>query len=78
MSKVLTGKEARDTLSMILDRAQSPDADTLYGPPFVAGHYIDNGTTCVAFDNTDGNCWVEEFRSQYKAMRWIQGETDAD
>lgn len=34
--------------------------------------YFKDGTTWVAFDNSTGEFWIEEFKSKKKAKRWIK------
>ena len=31
---------------------------------------IENGKVC-AIDNTDGNCWVEDFNTLEEAVKWL-------
>lgn len=37
------------------------------------GYWKEDGTW-VAFDNTTGDCWVEEFKTEAKARRWCDYE----
>jgi hypothetical protein len=45
--------------------------------PKTKGYYPDKDRW-VAFDNTTGNCWVEEFESEELALSWLNGELDID
>ena len=35
------------------------------------GYFLD-GKICVAFDNTNCNCWVEEFETEEMAICWLE------
>jgi hypothetical protein len=39
------------------------------------GYYLDKNKW-VAFDNSTGDCWVEEFESEELALSWLKGELD--
>ena len=56
------GKTARDLLQKNLD-------DRNYNK--CRGYFIDDNTW-VAFDNTSGNCWVEEFKNEETAICWLE------
>jgi hypothetical protein len=34
------------------------------------------GDKYVAIDDTSGDCWVEEFDTKLKAIRWLEGKED--
>ena len=67
---MLTGDKAKKVLDLILIDRQHRDIK--YGEPYVAGYYkagySKGGTVIVAFDNTSGNCWVEEFTTEQEAI----------
>lgn len=37
-----------------------------------------DGDKYIAIDNTNGDCWVEEFNSLYAANLWLSGDMDAE
>lgn len=40
-----------------------------------AGYWYDaEDEVWVAFDNEDGHCWVEEFRTEEAAKAWAEGK----
>jgi len=60
--KLLTGVEAEKTSQTILNNLISKEP-LKYGEPFVAG-YFKEGDIWVAFDNTDGNMWVDDYETE--------------
>ena len=78
MAKLLVGKEAETVLTMILKgkiAAVSSGKDNYgtgrYPAPYVSGYYKgDNQSLFTAFDNSDGNCWVEDFKIEAEAKQF--------
>lgn len=68
MKDLLKGKEAEETCRKILDQWY---IDGTYNLFLGIKGWFKDGETYVAFDNTDGECWIEEFGSQMSAERWL-------
>jgi hypothetical protein len=69
VKKVLTGEKAKSTVSSILNRASDYGGD--YPGPRVSGYYRE-GKGWTAFDNTTGNCWVEDFKTEKSAREFAR------
>lgn len=67
---MLTGSDAQHVLIEILDNYK--DGDQAYNTHVGStGYYKNELGGFTAFDNTDGNCWTEDFRSVKAAINWI-------
>ncbi len=65
---LLSGQDAKDVLKSILhNKRQNTDK---YPEPFEAGCFQE-GDMWVGFDNTTGDCWVEEFKTRAETRCWI-------
>ena len=64
--KILTGDQASEQFSKIMN---SPNKQWRY---FLSiGVFYDGvAEKYIAFDNSDGCCWTEEFDSKQQAMKW--------
>ena len=40
--------------------------------------YYKSKRTFVAMDNTTGDCWIEEFSTEQKALDWLNRRKDGD
>lgn len=70
-------------ISIICERKDAVMKETKeYGEQYVAdwtmgkglplkGFYFEDGNVFVAVDNTDGNCWVEEFENEQDAIHYV-------
>ena len=76
------GTEAETILGKILESQQDlwlpqyNEPDVCYPLHIGAtGYYQDSKTNrWVAFDNTTGDCWIEEFDTSRKASMWCDGK----
>jgi len=69
LPEVLTGKEAKRTLGRLLtvdDGRLIPS----YPKPYISGYYWDIDLW-VAFDNSQGRCWIEQFETEDEAKDWL-------
>lgn len=77
--EALKNAVAEQTLTKILDdkdKAVNEGTDTYdsgkYPKPYATGYFKDmtksGETMFVAFDNSDGNCWVEDFVQETDAI----------
>ena len=80
---ILVGEEASKMLHDILIRQQSQGEGFYY--PFgigQTGYYRDVNSNeevvYTAFDNTSGDCWVEDFKTIEGAIDYCKGELDTD
>ena len=71
--EVLQGKEAEKVLTKILDDREKETNNGVvsekYPEPFVSGYYQED-KRWVAFDNTSGDCWVEDYPSEKSAAKY--------
>ena len=68
------GDFARTVCNYILKHYD--DAKEMYTEFFgTTGVFQENGKW-VAYDNTTGDCWVEEFKTKREAERWVDGLFD--
>lgn len=65
---MITGKKAEITVSKILDSW----CGSSYSEPHIAGYFRNQHNGYTAFDNTTGNCWMEDFRTQAEAIAWCE------
>lgn len=71
--KIYKDETAEKVCKMIL----ATECDGVYDTPIEgfdhlsAGYWHENGKV-IAYDNTDGCCWVEEFSTTGQALRWIK------
>lgn len=68
---IYTGEDARTACERILENIDYSMAITGYDSAS-AGYWEENGKW-VAYDNTDGECWMEEFATEAEAKGWIDG-----
>ena len=69
--KFLVGVEAQELCNHILkNESISSDRFNIIPNKLNLGFWEENGNV-VAFDNTDGNCWVEEFDNLESALNWL-------
>ncbi len=65
-----TGDKAKKILAEILANEKDGLYPLHYGD---TGYYGEaNDQYFVAFDNTTGDCWVEEFATEKRAIYWIK------
>lgn len=67
----LTGDAARTVLNELETAADAKKAKRVKG-------YIDNVGTWLAFDNTTGDFWTEEFYNEAQCVRYMTGESAED
>ena len=75
MDKIILGKEASAELVKILDSK----VGEVYTGAKVKGLYETEGARgqlFVAYDNSNGYCWTEEFADYGTAMLWLLGKVD--
>ena len=63
-SRKLTDQEAIDLINRWDNHQLRPED---YGKFY---SWNDNGTV-TAIDNSDGNCWTEDFNNFFAAMKWL-------
>ena len=74
MRNYLVGEEAKQTCEEILDHFY---ADQTYGVHVGSKGYFkevtvpDKKEIIVAFDNSTGDCWIEQFDNVSSAIRWL-------
>ncbi|NDV80777.1 hypothetical protein [Bacteroides sp. 51] len=74
MSKTLIGNKAKKMLEFLLDRSNGKDNYKIYAESKYRCKGIYKGDILfVVFDNSGGNCNVEEFASELKANEWLSG-----
>ena len=67
----LTGELAQSIAEDILSTPYNGNnGEIRYPEPFVCGYFKDTDKW-VAFDNTDGYCWVEEYDTEEEAKDYI-------
>jgi len=72
---ILTGEHAKTTLAAI----QATETHIgEFDRPFVAGYFDNPEGGYIAFDNTTGNCWIEDVDEREKAELWAKGEISTD
>lgn len=79
-----SGQEARQVLIEIL-RSEQDDGKVLRYPRHLGavGFFLDHdtvktGPVYTAFDNSTGDCWVEDFHTSEVARQWIDGLLGTD
>ena len=86
-TKILTGDEARKTVGEILANNPKPgdyvNKEALYPVHLGAvGYFRDTTGTgdmvYSAFDNSTGDCWCEDFKTEEGARKWCAGELGTD
>lgn len=60
---IYRGNKAKEILKRNLDDRAYNECKGYYG----------EGLVWVAFDNSYGNCWVEEFQTEEMAICWLEG-----
>ena len=70
MDDVIYGDEAEQYLTEVLDGENGQLMFHHKSGRNLSGYYQD-GDHWVAFDNTDNECWVEEFDSENESIEWI-------
>ena len=81
---LLTGEQARQTLSEILAHAREDGRGDVHYDTRVGavGYYPDRtgagDEVYTAFDNSSGDCWCEDFKTALGAQRWCVCHADAD
>lgn len=71
MKDFLKGEEAEKMCRKILDHWY---IDGTYNLFLGTKGWFKDGKTYVAFDNTTGDCWIEEFSNEKSAERWLMME----
>lgn len=70
MATIYKGKDAKKVCGMIL-------ANENYDTPLngydcnSAGYWKENGKW-IAYDNTTGDCWIEEFKRRCEASKYVE------
>lgn len=64
-NQILTGGAAKATCTRILAAA---DFKTM---PRVKGYFTNELARFTAFDNTTGDCFVEDFKTAERAVKWL-------
>lgn len=73
MATIYTGEEAKTVCNMILNNTDW--TAPLKGYDSISkGYWKEGPDRWVAYDNTDGDCWVEEFRTRKEAIKYIEDE----
>lgn len=77
---MLKGQEAKEYLEKALSLETDKYGSLRFGDGIIEGEagYYKEGNVFVAFDNQDYFCFVEEFKTQRKAVMWINGHIDAE
>jgi hypothetical protein len=70
---IYTGDEAREKVDHLLKSVGQPwrSQYQLRLPEDRCCGYFHDGERWIAFDNRDGNCWVEEFRSEKRCLKYL-------
>ena len=85
--KILTGDEARKVVKEILANEPKPgdyvNKEAVYPVHLGAVGYFrdttgDGKNAYSAFDNSTGDCWCEDFRTEEGARKWCSGELSTD
>ena len=63
-SRKITGQEAND----LIDRW---DKHQLRPEDYDKFYCREKDGTVTAIDNSDGNCWTEDFSNMFAAMKWL-------
>lgn len=80
---LLTGVVAENALKRIL-ASEVNDGNSVHYPEYEgrAGYFVDatsdGSETVTAFDNSNGDCWVENFHTLEGAEKWCKGDLSAD
>ena len=70
--QIVTGKQAEQTVKEILDNEVDDSLNCFYPKHVgVGGYYKNELGTWTAFDNSDGDCWVEDFDTRKAAKEWL-------
>jgi hypothetical protein len=72
------GEEAKQILSKILASAKDNDKGTVYAAYSGSTGMYKDGEKYVAFDNSTNDCWVEEFREEEGAAKWLTTDISAE
>ena len=81
--KVLAGEDARNACHEILASVQD-DGNSVHYPAMIGtvGFFPektrDGKNVYTAFDNSSGDCWVEDFSTQVAARSWCEGGLSTD
>ena len=79
MALLITGKSADRYVSACLHTVHGGYG--LYQPdgyPLLKGYYWSDLEGCyVAFDNTTGECWVEDYHTREQALEWLAMKPDS-
>ncbi len=84
---ILKGEDAQRTVGEILENNPKPgdyvNKEALYPVHLGAVGYFydrsgDGNPLFTAFDNSTGDCWVENFKTAEGAEKWCRGELDTD
>lgn len=67
--KIYTGIDAENILHDMLNEEHHEFSSA----EKCCGYYY-TGYAWLAFDNTTGDCWMEEFETEEEAIRWIKRE----
>lgn len=71
---IYSGKVARDVCNMLLSNGNDGSYETpIEGRECLSAGYWQEDGKWIAYDNTDGCCWVEEFKTRQAAVEWIKG-----
>ena len=70
--KLITPEEAR----RLVDSGGNCDVYEPWGLFYYMTTDRSGNTLYVGIDNSDGNCWVEEFYSIGACMAWLRGENN--
>ena len=77
--KLLKGEEAQKVLGEILESERKSRSLTFPAHTGAQGYFRDKATKVfVAFDNSNNDCWVDEFKTQVGAEKWCRGLMDTD
>lgn len=78
MEEILKGKQAKAVLTTLLEGVECPRSRHYhrkylgYSHSYVSGYFKEEGQF-VTFDNTRGECFVEEFSTKEEAIDWCKG-----
>ncbi len=80
--KVLTGDEAHRVLCEILESERKSRSLTFPAHIGAVGYFLDKSgkgdPLFTAFDNSSGDCWVEDFKTREGAEKWCRCELNTD
>lgn len=74
--KLITAEEAKDLVNSGRPRGQYDSIWEPFGKFYYIAKDFLGDTVFVGIDNSDGQCWVEEFYTISGCMAWLRGEME--